>query len=150
MPAICNPLLPVSLVLTEELRKLSWSGIPKPVRAITWKLLSVSCPLCASALHPLPRHRPPVRTGSPGPGRLRAPCTSRLHFVDLASAGAAMPSPTLSSASGLVCKDWQKTSVSHNLGWLCSFSLILLFLKSLWCFQTCVIKRFQRGRFFQL
>uniref|UniRef100_A0A8C0DXA8 TBC1 domain family member 22A n=1 Tax=Balaenoptera musculus TaxID=9771 RepID=A0A8C0DXA8_BALMU len=24
----------------EELRKLSWSGIPKPVRAITWKLLS--------------------------------------------------------------------------------------------------------------
>ena len=55
MPAICNPLLPVSLVLTEELRKLSWSGIPKPVRAITWKLLSVSCPLCAPALHPLPR-----------------------------------------------------------------------------------------------
>uniref|UniRef100_A0A8B9W6B2 TBC1 domain family member 22A n=1 Tax=Bos mutus grunniens TaxID=30521 RepID=A0A8B9W6B2_BOSMU len=25
----------------EELRKLSWSGIPKPVRAITWKLLSI-------------------------------------------------------------------------------------------------------------
>ncbi|KAM9229623.1 TBC1 domain family member 22A isoform 2-T2 [Dugong dugon] len=25
---------------TEELRKLSWSGIPKPVRPITWKLLS--------------------------------------------------------------------------------------------------------------
>ncbi|XP_065801627.1 TBC1 domain family member 22A isoform X1 [Muntiacus reevesi] len=24
----------------EELRKLSWSGIPKPVRAVTWKLLS--------------------------------------------------------------------------------------------------------------
>lgn len=26
----------------EELRKLSWSGIPKLVRPITWKLLSVS------------------------------------------------------------------------------------------------------------
>uniref|UniRef100_K7G4B9 TBC1 domain family member 22A n=1 Tax=Pelodiscus sinensis TaxID=13735 RepID=K7G4B9_PELSI len=26
----------------DELRKLSWSGIPKQVRAITWKLLSVS------------------------------------------------------------------------------------------------------------
>lgn len=26
----------------EELRKLSWSGIPKPVRPMTWKLLSVS------------------------------------------------------------------------------------------------------------
>ncbi|XP_065801633.1 TBC1 domain family member 22A isoform X2 [Muntiacus reevesi] len=25
----------------EELRKLSWSGIPKPVRAVTWKLLSI-------------------------------------------------------------------------------------------------------------
>ncbi|XP_020031004.2 TBC1 domain family member 22A isoform X3 [Castor canadensis] len=25
---------------TEELRKLSWSGVPKPVRPITWKLLS--------------------------------------------------------------------------------------------------------------
>ncbi|XP_032973632.1 TBC1 domain family member 22A isoform X2 [Rhinolophus ferrumequinum] len=25
----------------EELRKLSWSGIPKPVRPITWKLLSI-------------------------------------------------------------------------------------------------------------
>uniref|UniRef100_A0A4X1W7E5 TBC1 domain family member 22A n=1 Tax=Sus scrofa TaxID=9823 RepID=A0A4X1W7E5_PIG len=24
----------------EELRKLSWSGVPKPVRAVTWKLLS--------------------------------------------------------------------------------------------------------------
>uniref|UniRef100_A0A8C4XH59 TBC1 domain family, member 22a n=1 Tax=Erpetoichthys calabaricus TaxID=27687 RepID=A0A8C4XH59_ERPCA len=27
---------------TEELRKLSWSGIPRQVRAITWKILSVS------------------------------------------------------------------------------------------------------------
>ncbi|KAM5251142.1 TBC1 domain family member 22A isoform 2-T2 [Hipposideros larvatus] len=26
--------------MSEELRKLSWSGIPKPVRPITWKLLS--------------------------------------------------------------------------------------------------------------
>ncbi|KAG8517971.1 TBC1 domain family member 22A [Galemys pyrenaicus] len=28
------------LLATEELRKLSWSGIPKPVRPMTWKLLS--------------------------------------------------------------------------------------------------------------
>lgn len=32
----------VPFLSTEELRKLSWSGIPKPVRPITWKLLSVS------------------------------------------------------------------------------------------------------------
>lgn len=30
------------LLFTEELRKLSWSGIPRQVRPITWKLLSVS------------------------------------------------------------------------------------------------------------
>lgn len=29
-------------LFTEELRKLSWSGIPRQVRPITWKLLSVS------------------------------------------------------------------------------------------------------------
>uniref|UniRef100_A0A8D1BKJ9 Rab-GAP TBC domain-containing protein n=1 Tax=Sus scrofa TaxID=9823 RepID=A0A8D1BKJ9_PIG len=41
---VCSPfvtlLLPVSVLSPEELRKLSWSGVPKPVRAVTWKLLS--------------------------------------------------------------------------------------------------------------
>lgn len=45
---VCLPfvtlLLPVSVLSPEELRKLSWSGVPKPVRAVTWKLLSVSLP----------------------------------------------------------------------------------------------------------
>lgn len=140
MPAVCNPLLPVSLVLAEELRRLSWSGIPKPVRAVTWKLLSVSCPLCAPALRPLPQRALSSREDRLSrPGRAPSPTRIPLHLADPASAGAATASPTLCSASGLLCQGWQKTRVSHNLGRLCP-SPILLFLKSLWYFQTCVIK----------
>jgi len=32
----------VILVWTDELRKLSWSGIPPQFRPVTWKILSVS------------------------------------------------------------------------------------------------------------
>lgn len=35
--------------ISEELRKLSWSGIPSQYRATTWKLLSVSSCYCVSA-----------------------------------------------------------------------------------------------------
>lgn len=138
MPAVCNPFFP-SLVLTEELRKLSWSGIPKPVRAVTWKLLSVSCPpLCPRPAPPAPARIVLLRGQALPPAGLLAPCASRLHLADPAPAGAATASPTLCSVSGLLCQGWQKTRVSHNLGRLCP--PILLFLKSLWYFQTCVIK----------
>jgi len=37
-----QPLLETPLLNLEELRQLSWSGIPVKVRAITWRLLSVN------------------------------------------------------------------------------------------------------------
>ena len=37
-----QPLLETPLLNLEELRHLSWSGIPVKVRAITWRLLSVN------------------------------------------------------------------------------------------------------------
>jgi len=37
-----QPLLESPLLNLEELRHLSWSGIPVKVRAITWRLLSVN------------------------------------------------------------------------------------------------------------
>lgn len=37
-----QPLLETALLNLEELRQLSWSGIPVKVRAITWRLLSVN------------------------------------------------------------------------------------------------------------
>nr|KAF6498121.1 TBC1 domain family member 22A [Rousettus aegyptiacus] len=50
----------------EELRKLSWSGIPKAVRPITWKLLSVS--LLAG---PARGHASSCEGGSPHPAPVR-------------------------------------------------------------------------------
>ena len=45
-------MLKVSSALpADELRKLSWSGIPKSVRPTAWKILSVSSLLSSSSFH---------------------------------------------------------------------------------------------------
>lgn len=81
-----NPVFFVSLLSTEELRKLSWSGIPKPVRPITWKLLSVSLfgPARERGLAPSVARQPwpgqlrgPARERGPAPGVARQPCPGR-------------------------------------------------------------------------
>lgn len=81
-----NPVFFVSLLSTEELRKLSWSGIPKPVRPITWKLLSVSLfgPVRERGLAPSVARQPwpgqlrgPARERGPAPGVARQPCPGR-------------------------------------------------------------------------